>query len=168
MPTIDEILADADASLAAALETEGRAQLQAMRGFMHAFERLGREVASGNATWAQARPWAIRTSERLASAEDALAAWETEMAEVFYHGGEEEAERALSWRSQHAVALELFRDTPASELLASQDDEEVDEDFRKEAERIGVDAPEWVPRSHAWWRWPDWRLERPVVTEVAT
>ena len=168
VPMIDEILEDADAALAAALEPQGRERLGAMRRFMHVFERIGREVASGNATWAQARPWALRASERLVSAKDALAAWETEMAEVFYHGGEEEAERALSWRSQHALALELFRDTPARDLLASQDDEEVDEDFRKEAERIGVDAPGWVPRSHDWWRWPDWRLQRPVVAEVAT
>lgn len=49
-------------------------------------------------------------------------------------------------------------DTTPEEIFA--------EEFRNEAERIALDAPEWVPRSHAWWRWPDWRLARPIVPEV--
>ena len=167
MPTPDEIFVEADRALADAARAQGREQLMAMRRFMEAFEQFGREVAGGGAAWADARPWALGAAERLVAAGDALAAWETEMAVVFSSGGEEEGERALSWRSQHAVALALFRDTPAGELLASHDDAETDEEFRKEAERIGLDAPEWVPRSHDWWRWPAWRLERPVVAEVA-
>jgi Ankyrin repeats (3 copies)/Ankyrin repeats (many copies) len=110
----------------------------------------------------------LGAAERLMAAlvQDALAAWETEMAGTFYHGGEEEGERALSWRSQHALALALMHGTPAADLLASHDDAEIDEEFRKEAERIALDAPEWVPRSHDWWRWPGWRLAQPIVSEV--
>lgn len=168
MPPLEEIFAEADRALATVPETQGRDQLLQMRRFMEAFERLGREVAKGSATWTDARPWALGAAERLMAApiQDALAVWETEMAGTFYKGGEEEGERALSWRSQHALALALMHGTPAADLLASHDDAEVDEEFKQEAERIALDAPEWVPRSHTWWRWTEWRLEMPIVAEV--
>lgn len=168
MPTPEELFADADRALAAVPETQGRDQLFQMRRFMEAFERLGREVATGSATWAAARPWALGVAERLTAApvQDAFGTWATEMMELFYHGGEEEGERALSWRSQLALAQVLFQGTPAAELLA-YDDAERDEDFKQEAERIALDAPEWVPRSHDWWRWTARRLAMPIVAEAA-
>ena len=41
------------------------------------------------------------------------------MAELLNPSGEEEGGRSLGWRSQHALALALFRGTPAGKLLAS-------------------------------------------------
>jgi hypothetical protein len=152
----DEILTDADAALTAAIEGVPRARLDAMTKFMLSFERLAREVAGGAATWDDLRPWAVSRAERLCSAHDALTDWEFEMGQIFYHGGEEDAERALRRRSQHALARELFRDTPADEMLAAYEDEEVDREFRDEAERIAIDALDWVPPSHVWWRRRQW------------
>jgi hypothetical protein len=148
----DEILATADAALTAAQDAEGRARLDAMTDFMRSFEQLARVVASGAATWDEARTWATRNAERLVTASSALTDWEIEMGRIF-HGGEEDAERALDRRSQHALAREVFRDTPADELLAQYEDAEVDKDFHDEAERLSLDAPSYVPRSHTWWRW---------------
>jgi hypothetical protein len=59
VPTLAEIFAEADRALASVPATQGRDQLFQMRRFMEAFERLGREVAKGSATWAAARPWAL-------------------------------------------------------------------------------------------------------------
>ncbi len=156
MSTItDAILADADAALAASLEGEPRKRLTSMTHFMMCFERLAREVAKGNATWDEARPWALRNAERLCATEDTMSDWEVEMGRTFYHGGEEEAERALKRRSQHAFARELFRGTPADDCLAAFEAEDVDHDFQDEAERLALDAPDYVPRTHTWWRWRD-------------
>ena len=152
MSLTNDILATADSALMAALKSEGRARLQAMTDFMHSFERLACTVANGEATWAEMRPWAERTAEQLCSAHDALTAWELELGEHFYDGGEERAERALTWRSQHAIARELFRDTPAHELLAAYEDNEVDGDLRDRAERLALDRPSWAPQTHTWWR----------------
>jgi hypothetical protein len=123
-----------------------------MTTFMSSFEQLARAVADGNATWAEARSWAERTSEKLCSARDALADWEQALGEHFYHGGEERAERALGWRSQHAIVRALFSDTPADELLAAHEDQEVDRDLRDRAERLALDRPSWASQTHSWWR----------------
>jgi hypothetical protein len=152
MSLTNEILATADSALMAAQESEGSARLQAMTDFMHSFEQLAYAVANDEATWAEARPWAERTAEQLCSARDALTAWELELGEHFYSGGEERAERALVWRSQHAIARELFRDTAAYELLVAYEDNEVDHDLRDRAERLALDRPSWAPQTHTWWR----------------
>lgn len=155
MSITEKILAEADSALAAACEGEPRARLEAMTRFMRTFEQLAREVAKGAATWDEARLWASRNAGRLVAAEEALADWEVEMCRIYYSGGEEEAERALDRRSQHALARELFRDTPADELLASYEDKHLDQEFREQAERVALDGPDYVPRSHTWWRWPE-------------
>ena len=157
MSVTDEILAEADAALAAAQEGDSRARLDAITKFMLSFERLAREVASGAVTWDELRPWAVRRVEWLCSAHDALTDWEFEIGQIFYHGGEEDAERALRRRSQHALAREMFRDTAAEDMLAAYEDEEVDREFRNEAERIAIDALDWVPSSHTWWRRQQWQ-----------
>jgi len=155
MTTIDTILAEAEADLTAALSSNPHERLAAMTRFMQAFERIGREVAEGTVNWDDTRPWAARNAERLRSARQALTTWELEMGQIFYGGGEEDALRALVRRSQHALACEVFRDTPAAELLAGYDDDEVDAEFRDEAERLALDGPSWLPRPHTWWRWPE-------------
>jgi hypothetical protein len=154
MSTTDDILAAADAALATVLETQGRERLDAMTRFMRSFEQLAREVARGTATWDATQAWAIRNAERFVAAEDALSDWEVEMAQIF-HGNEEDAERALDRRSQHAVAREVFRGTTADELLAAYEDKGVDREFQEEAERLALDGPSWFPRTHTWWRWRD-------------
>lgn len=156
MTTAEATLAEADAELTAALEGDQRAKLDAMTKFMLSVEQLAREVASGGATWDEMRSWAVCHADKLCSAHDALTDWEFEMGQIFYHGGEEDAERALRRRSQHALARELFRDTPADAMLAAYEDEEVDREFRDEAERIAIDAPDWIPSSHIWWRRQQW------------
>jgi hypothetical protein len=152
MTAIDKILADSELALEAARGDDPRARLDAITRFMLSFEQLAREVASGASTWDELRPWAVRNAERLCSAHDALTDWEFEIGRIFYHGGEEDAERALRRRSQHALARELFRGTAADEMLAAYEDEEVDREFRDEAERITIDALDWIPPSHTWWR----------------
>jgi hypothetical protein len=87
--------------------------------------------------------------------------------DTYHHGGEEEGLRALNWRSQRAVASALFAGTPAAAVLAEHDDSELDEQMTAEAQRIALDAPDWVPRSHHWWRWTERRLGRPMVPEVS-
>jgi GNAT superfamily N-acetyltransferase len=161
MTIVETILAEADACLAATGE-----QTWQMRHFMDAFERLGEAVLAGEADWADARPWALRRSERLMKARPALGEWE-DFLWRFSHRGEEEIERALTMRSQRAVASVLFRGTPAGDLLAAADEEREDEELHEMAEAIGIDPPDWVPESHRWWRWTDLRLERPVSTEVS-
>ena len=155
MSITEEIMAEAEAELAAAGEGEPRARRDAITRFMRSFERLAREVARGAATWDEARPWALCNADRMCAARDALTDWELELGRVFYHGGEEEAERALDRRSQHAIARELFRGTPVDDLLAGYETDDVDQDFRDEAERLALDGPSWYPRSHTWWRWRD-------------
>jgi hypothetical protein len=153
MSAADQILADADAALAGALEGDERARLAAMTRFMRAFEELAQAVARGAASWDDARPWAQRTAAQLVAAEPALEAWELEQGALFYGGGEERVERALDRRSQHALARELFRGTPVDELLAAYEAADVDADMRDEAHRIALDGPSYLPRSHTWWRW---------------
>jgi hypothetical protein len=153
MPIVDDILATAEITLAAALRSQGRERLDAMTQFMSSFERLAREVAKGTATWNEARAWATRNAERLVAAEDALSDWEVEMAQIF-HGNEQEAERSLDRRSQHALAREVFRDTPADDLLAAYESKDLDREFQDEAHRLALDGPSWLPRTHTWWRWP--------------
>jgi len=145
------ILAEADSALLTSLNSDGPVRLQAMTDFMNSLERLARAVADGQDTGA-ARPWAIHTAEQLYLAGGALSDWEQELGELFYGGGEERAERALVRRSQRAIARELFRDTRADELLAAYEDEDVDRDLLDRAERLALDRPSWVPRSHTWWR----------------
>jgi hypothetical protein len=154
MSSTDDILAAADTALAMALNSQGRERLDAMTAFMHSFERLAREVASGMTTWDEMRPWATQIADRFVAAEDALSDWEVEMARIF-HGNEEDAERALDRRSQHALARELFRGTAADEMLAAYEDEDVDREFQDEAQRLALDGPRWLPRTHNWWRWQD-------------
>lgn len=119
---------------------------------MRSFDQLAREVAKGAATWDETRGWAIRNAERVVAAEAALSDWEIEMGRIF-HGNEEDAERALDRRSQHALAREVFRGTPADELLAAYEDADVDREFQDEAQRLALDGPSWLPRTHTWWRW---------------
>lgn len=154
MSSTDEILARADKALSITTSEDKHASLRAITELMKSFELIARKVAHGDATWDAARAWALANEAPFRAARAALQAWELEKAELFYHGGEEEAERALARRSQRAFARELFRGTPADEMLSSFDDEEIDEEFRAEAERIAIDAPDWVPRGHRWWRWP--------------
>jgi hypothetical protein len=155
MSNIKQILDQAERALAKVVSDDKRSRLDAMTDFMRSFERLALEVAKGETSWDDVRPWAQRNSERLVAAKDALADWEHEMYRIFLSGGEEEAEWALDRRSQHALARELFRGTPADELLATHEDEEMDREFRDEAERLALDGPSYVPRTHTWWRWRD-------------
>jgi hypothetical protein len=154
MSSTADILAAADTALATVLNSQGRERLDAMTEFMCAFERLAREVANGTTTWDEMRLWATRIADRFVAAEDALSDWEVEMARIF-HGNEEDAERALDRRSQHALARELFRGTAADEMLAAYEDEDVDREFQDEAHRLALDGPSWLPHTHTWWRWQD-------------
>jgi len=155
MSIANEILADADSALAAATASQGRERLRAMIRFMDSFERLARGVEKGEARWDEARPWALRNAERLCDARDALTDWELELGDLLYNGDEEAVERALDRRSQHALARELFRGTPADEMLAGYEAEDVDRDFRARADGYALDGPSWFPRSHTWWRWTE-------------
>lgn len=153
MSVMDDTLAHAETALTASLQGEPAARLGAMTRFMECFERLARDVARGGADWDKARPWAMRNSERLRAAREALSDWDLETGQIFYGGTEESAERALQRRSQFAFVRELFRDTAAEEMLLGYEAHDVDQDFREQAERLGLDAPDWVPRSHSWWSW---------------
>lgn len=152
---LDEILADADAALAGALDDDQTTHLHSMIRFMRCFERLAQEVSAGTISWHDVRPWGLRNAERLRSARKAMDEWQWGMGELLSHGGEEDRERGLLRRSQHAFAREVFRDTPADEFLDAYEDEETDQEFREEAERLALDAPDYVPSSHTWWRWRD-------------
>lgn len=153
MSITNKILVDADAALMTAMTSQGSNRLQAMIRFMDSFERLAREVDQGAATWDEARPWALRNAERLCAAHDALTDWQLELGRLLYNGDEEAVERALDRRSQHALARELFHGTPADEMLAGYEAEDVDRDFRARADGYALDLPSWFPRSHTWWRW---------------
>jgi hypothetical protein len=152
--SIDSILREADLALADSLQSDEKERLEAMTRFMRCFEHLAKEIAEGNATWDEVRPWAAERAERVQAARPALAAWQHELGRIFYIAprGEEEAEAALDRRSQHAFAREAFRDTPVDAMLAEFEDAEVDQDFRDEAIRIALDAPSYAPASHTWWR----------------
>lgn len=150
MSKMQNILDEADAALEAASAGPDQERLESMTRFMRAFELLAREQVA----WSELRLWAESRSARLLAARDALADWEGEMARIYYSGGEEEAEWALEWRSQHELAQQLFQGTPAGDLLAAHEDKEMDREFQDEAQRLALDPPSWAPRSHFWWRWP--------------
>jgi len=123
---VNTILAEAEAELIAALTPDPHARLAAMNRFMKALERVARQVAAGDASWDDMRSWAARNAEQLRSARQALSDWEVEMGRFIHEGGEERIEWALARRSQHAFAREVFRDTPADEMLAAYEDDDVD------------------------------------------
>lgn len=154
MSIIHDILAIAETALTSALSSDARERLDAMTRFMYSFERIARAVAEEKATWDELRPWAKRMVAQFVAADDALSDWEVEMWRIF-RGNEEDAERALDRRSQHALARELFRGTAADDLLAAYEDADVDREFRDEAQRLALDGPSWLPRTHTWWRWKD-------------
>ncbi|WP_394849988.1 hypothetical protein LZC95_21340 [Pendulispora brunnea] len=149
----DEILSCADNSLAASLQGDAGERVASMTKFMECFERFARAVSQGKATWDEARPWARRNAERLCSASEALEGWQDETGRLLYDTDEEGREYALSRRSQHAFARELFDGTAADALLACYEDESVDRDFREWAYHLALDAPDYVPKTHTWWRW---------------
>jgi hypothetical protein len=157
MITLEAILQNADSALADARQDDPSVRSEAMTRFMGAFTALAREIASGNGSWESVRPWAREIVERVRSVRPALADWEIAIGQLFYSpsGDETDAEAALERRSQHAFAREAFSGTPVDSMLAEFEDAEVDLDFHQEAERLALDAPSWVPRSHTWWRWRD-------------
>jgi hypothetical protein len=171
MVSTDEILREADAALSDAIEAVRGAdraeQWRAMQRFMATFERLGTAAGHGAAVWPEARAWALRTAPRFVLARDALGAWHDQMWHQLQDNGEQGAELALSWRSQSAIAELLFRGTPAAELLASHNEAQFDEELHDQAENVGMDAADWVPRSHTWWRWGERRLQLPIAPEIA-
>jgi hypothetical protein len=59
----------------------------------------------------------------------------------------------LERRSRFEFAQHLFRGTKAEGWLEGYQTEEVDQDYREQAEQCGLDPPDWVPPSHTWWRW---------------
>jgi len=155
MMTVETILQEADRTLAESLQGDPNARMDAITRFMRSFEELARQIASGGGTWDDVRSWARDAVERVRAARLALADWEIAMGQLFYKpsGDETDAEAALDRRSQHAFAREVFQGTPVDLMLAEFEDAEVDQDFHEEAERLALDAPSWVPRSHTWWRW---------------
>jgi hypothetical protein len=155
--TNEQILADAEAALGAALDETALRNVRrdAMGRLMKAFEQLAQQVAQGTATWDEARRWGQRNAQRFCDARDALADWQSELAKWFDFGNEEEIECALDRRSQHAFAREVFAGTDADELLATYESEEGDAEFRQRAELIRLYAPHHAPRSHTWWFWHD-------------
>jgi hypothetical protein len=153
MSITDDFLAEADIALAAGLTNQGSEPLEVMTRFMQCFEQFAHAVVRREADWDQATPWAIRNAERLCATRPMLSDWDLETGRIFYSGGEEAAERALRRRSQFALVRELFRDTAAEEMLVGYDSHDVDHDFRAQADRLALQAPDWVPRSHTWWSW---------------
>jgi hypothetical protein len=150
-----QILAEADAALTAALDTtaERNARRDAMKLLMRTFETLAKDVDAGTASWDDAREWGRRNAERFCDARDALADWQAELAKLFDYGNEEEIEWALDRRSQHAFAREVFRDTEADELLATYETAEGDAELRERAELVKLEGPSYAPRTHTWWFW---------------
>ncbi|HEU4729759.1 MAG TPA: hypothetical protein VFT22_17810 [Kofleriaceae bacterium] len=155
MMTLETILEDADRALSDAQHGEPDARREAATRFMRAFDHLAREIAAGRGSWDRVRRWARGVSARVCFASAALADWQSEMGLLFYgHGvSERDIAAALDRRSQHAFAREAFRGTSADPMLAGFEDDEADEDFHDEAERLKLDPPSWVPRSHTWWSW---------------
>jgi hypothetical protein len=155
MQPLDEILTAADDALAAARSDEEAVRVRAMTAFMEAIEQIAHAIEAG-ASRDDALRWAGQRAEKLLALENAMTDWQLALGHLFYDvGGEEHVERALLWRSQHALAREIFRDTPVDALLESYEDAKVDADLRDEARRIAIDGPNWAPRTHTWWRWPD-------------
>jgi hypothetical protein len=152
MTSADPLLGSAEAALTAARDGNPDDRVKAMTQFMSVMEALAHEVSNGTFSWDELRPWAVRNADRLRAARDAVSDWEVELGSMFNHGGEEEKEQALTWRSQHAFARELFRGTPGDELLAGFEDAEMDADYRAASERIPLDGEVWYPASHTWWR----------------
>lgn len=150
MVTSEELLREATAGLDAAVD----GSVAGITTVMTTIERYAREVAAGHLSWDDARVWAAQNAERVAAARPAFQAWQLKMAD-FYHGGEEEAEWALTRRSQFEFMRDLFRGTAGEGFLENWVDEELDHDFGNEAQRLGLDPPDYVPRSHLWWRWRD-------------
>ena len=147
----DDILDGIAGSLTAAA-TSGRDR-HAIEPAMLGFESLAKLVQEGKATWDHFRPWAAAHAEDVARARFALEEWSLWMGQEFRQGGEEGAERALLLRSQLEFARTVFAGTSALETLEVISDEEGDVEFRHEAERRALDPPDFVPRSHVWWRW---------------
>lgn len=151
---MSEVFDHADTALTTSVEGPAKARLQAMAEFMRCIEQLARDLSTNTADWQLARLWAARNANRLRTARETLSDWDLETGRVFYGGGEEAVERALQRRSQFALARELFRDTAAEEMLFGYDAQDVDQEFREQAERLGLEPPEWLPPSHTWWSWP--------------
>jgi hypothetical protein len=151
----EEILTNADEALSASVEAKGPDRLWSMIIFMECVARFASEVASGRASWDTARSWALSRTDKLWAARNAMDEWQNELARYLRDRGEEGAERALEWRSQYAFVQELFRDTDAEEFLAAYDYSEADQEMHDLAEQLALDAPDYVPRTHTWWRWRD-------------
>ncbi|NJO32614.1 MAG: hypothetical protein HC869_05260 [Rhodospirillales bacterium] len=153
MTELEQILNHAEAALAAAGDADADTRLAAMITFMAQIERIARLVMVGAATWEAAKPWAERNAKSAIAARRGFEDWCLETGDLFYGGGEEGAERALERRSRFALAHDLFRGTEAEEWLEGYQTEDVDQDYREQAEQCGLDPPDWVPRSHTWWLW---------------
>jgi hypothetical protein len=152
---MNEILAEADVALAATQNDEPKARRNAMADFLRCFERIAQEVQAGTSSWESLRPWALCNAGHLLAAYKAMEGWQGELVKFAHERGEEGVERALAWRSQFAFARELYRGTPAEELLEIYDDQEGDRELRESAESLGFEAPDYIPRTHTWWRWRD-------------
>jgi hypothetical protein len=153
MTELEQILDEAQAALSAASSEDDDTRSAAMTVFMAALERIAGKVAAGATTWDAARPWAARNANHAIAARRGFADWSLETASIFYDGGEEKAERALERRSRSEFAHSLFRGTEAEEWLGGCEDNEVDQDYREQAEQCGIPPPDWVPPSHTWWWW---------------
>jgi hypothetical protein len=149
----EQILNTAESALASAGDTDARTRLSAMNAFMAQIECFARLAAVGAADWGNARAWAARNATRAIAARRGFEDWCLETGDIFYGGGEEGAEKALERRSRFRLAHDLFRGTEAEEWLDGYQTEEADHDYREQAEQLGLDPPDWVPRSHTWWYW---------------
>lgn len=137
-----------------ATDAEQETYREAMRRFMLELVAIARACAGGP-VWSQAdRSWALQHASLALAARDAFVDWSAETGDLFYvQGGEEASERALERRSKLELARELFMGTEAEDLLNACRSDEVDQDYREQAEQCGLDPPDWVPRSHTWWYW---------------
>lgn len=129
---------------------------EAMRRFMQELVAIA-SASAGGAIWSQDdRAWARQHASLALEARDAFVDWSAQTGDLFYfQGGEEASERALERRSNLELARELLMGTEAEELLNACRSDDVDRDYREQAEQCGLDPPDWVPRSHTWWRWRD-------------
>jgi hypothetical protein len=153
MTELEQILKEAESALSASSQEDDNTHRAAMTKFMAAMKRIARMVVAGNATWDAVRPWAKHNANQVISARRGFEDWSGETYRIFYGGGEEEAERALERRSLLEFVLTLFRGTEAEEWLDGFETDDVDQDYREQAEQCGLDPPDWVPPSHTWWRW---------------
>lgn len=152
--TTETILQDADRALTEAQGDDPKLRLAAITRFMRTFYDIAQQISAGNGSWDGVRSWARDIADRVAAARPALGAWQRQMGDLFYDPSRDEvdAEAALDRRSQHAFAREAFRDTPVDAMLAGYEDAEVDQEFHDEAVRLALDAEQFVPASHTWWR----------------